>query len=153
MSPLSIKLAKPGSSVPKADRSRMASIGSMSILSDLPRTDFTLTFGAFAGLCLPPLPELRAFGNSVSCPAIHFPLSMKNCRCRGDSIQIKFQPCRCNAKLRPGNGDQNMGAGDANTARNRAELISNALPITARPLGVNRAINQFPAIVGVRVGF
>src|SRR5689334_24468645 len=75
MSPLSIKLAKPGSSVPKADRSRMASIGSMSILSDLPRTDFTLTFGAFAGLRLPPLPELRAFGNSVSCPAIHFPLS------------------------------------------------------------------------------
>ena len=67
MTPLSIKFTKPGSTVPKADRSRTASIGSMSILSSLPGTDFTLIFGALACLCPLPLPELRAFGNSVSC--------------------------------------------------------------------------------------
>jgi hypothetical protein len=47
MMPLSIRLAKPGSAVPNADMSGANCIGSIFILSGLPRADFTVTVGAF----------------------------------------------------------------------------------------------------------
>src|SRR5215470_10615776 len=60
MTELSIKLAKPGSSVPNADSRRTASIGCISILSGLPGTGFAETLGGFFARCSHPLPEIPA---------------------------------------------------------------------------------------------